>query len=117
MFEARNQPLISRHRFVIRVLKALLIVLAVDGAAVLLGALGYHAFAGMDWLSACLNASMVITGNGLVRPVQTEAGKIFAMFDALFGVLVFVTIAGAVLAPIFHRVLHTFQLGPGGGST
>ncbi len=110
MFERRDQPLISRRRFAIRVLKALLFVLVVDGAAVLLGMVGYHAFAGLDWLSACMNASMVITGNGLVAPVQTEAGRMFSIFDALVGVLVFITVAGAVLGPIFHRILHSFHL-------
>lgn len=116
MFERRNEPLVSRRRFLIRVLKGLLVVLVVDGVAVLLGAVGYHFFANMDWLSSCLDASMVITGNGLVTPVHAEAGKIFVIFDALVGVLAFVTIAGAVLAPIFHRILHTFHLEPRSGS-
>jgi hypothetical protein len=110
MFERRDLPLISTRRFTIRVMKAVLIVLAIDGLAVLLGAIGYREFAGLDWLAACSNAIMVITGNGLVTPVSTESGRIFSMFDALFGVLVFVTAAGMVLAPVFHRILHSFHL-------
>lgn len=109
-FERRDQPLLSRRRFAVRVMKTLFFVMAVDGAAVLLGMVGYHALAGLDWLSACMNASMVITGNGLVVPVGTEAGRIFSIFDALIGVLVFVTVAGAVLGPVFHRILHSFHL-------
>lgn len=110
MFERLDQPLISRRRFAIRVMKGLLVVLVADGVALLAGTFGYHELAGIGWLSACLNAAMVITGNGLVVPVTSESGRIFAIFDALFGVLVFITVAGAVLAPIFHRILHTFHL-------
>jgi hypothetical protein len=110
MFERSDQPLISFRHFAVRLMKALLFVLAIDGAAVLLGAIGYRLFAGMDWLSACDDAVMVITGNGLVIPVKNEAGRIFSMFDAVIGVLIFITTAGMVLAPIFHRILHTFHL-------
>jgi hypothetical protein len=110
MFERHGQPLISSRRFAVRVLKGLLLVAALDGAAILMGAIGYHAFEGMDWLSASCDAVMVITGNGLVTPMKTVGGQIFSMFDALVGVLLFVTLAGIVLAPIFHRILQTFRL-------
>lgn len=110
MFERSDLPLISTRRFTIRVLKAVLIVIAIDGIAVLLGAIGYREFGGLNWLAASSNAVMVITGNGLVTPIRTESGRIFSMFDALFGVLVFVTAASMVLAPIFHRILHSFHL-------
>lgn len=110
MFERHDQPLISIRRFSIRLVKALVIVLAIDAVAILMGAIGYRIFDGMAWLSSCADAVMVITGNGLVIPVRTEAGRIFSMFDALIGVLVFVTAAGMVLAPVFHRILHSIYL-------
>lgn len=110
MFERYDQPVISSRRFTMRVAKALLIVLAIDGTAILLGAIGYRYWGGLSWISACSDAVLVITGNGLVAPVQNEAGRIFSMFDALIGVLVFITGAGMVLGPIFHRILHTFHL-------
>lgn len=110
MFERRNEALISRRRFLIRVMKGILLGLLIDGTTVLFGALGYHEIEGMGWLTGFVNAVMVITGNGLVFPVRTQAGKIFSMFDALVGVLVFISVAGVLLAPIFHRILHTFHL-------
>ena len=51
--------------------------------------------------------SLVITGNGPLRPLETAGGKMFAMFDALFGGIVFVAV---LLIPVFHRVLHIFHL-------
>ena len=34
----------------------------------------------------------------------------FLIFDALLGALAFVTVAGVILAPIFHRLLHAFHI-------
>lgn len=110
MFERRDQPVISVPRFVVRLLKALLIVAIIDSVAVLLGAFGYREFARLGWLSAWQDAAMVITGNGLVVPIRNAAGRIFSMFDALVGVLVFITSAGVVLSPILHRILHILHL-------
>lgn len=110
MFERRDQPVISLQRFALRVVKAFLIVGVIDSVAVSLGAFGYREFARLDWLSAWQDAAMIITGNGLVVPIRTAAGRIFSMFDALIGVLVFITSAGVVLSPILHRVLHVLHI-------
>lgn len=110
MFERHDQPVISLRRFVVRLIKALVIVGVIDSVAVSMGAFGYREFARLDWLSAWQDAAMIITGNGLVVPIRTAPGKIFSMFDALIGVLVFITSAGVVLSPILHRILHVLHL-------
>lgn len=110
MFERRGQPLLSRRRFVVRVLASLIIAVVIDSIAVIVGAIGYHSLEGLGWLDACLDGAMVITGNGLANSLHTADGKLFAIFDALFGVLAFISVTGVLLAPIFHRVLHAFHL-------
>ena len=110
MFERSNEPLISRRRFAFRVAVSLAIAFAIDAIALAIGTVGYHSLAGIGWLDACVDAAMVITGNGLVTHPATAAGKLFSIADALFGVMAFITVTGVVLAPVFHRLLHSFHL-------
>lgn len=52
-----------------------------------------------------------VEGDGPVSPLQTVEGKIFGGIYALFSGLVFLVVAGLLLAPFFHRMLHRFHLG------
>lgn len=111
-FETRRQPLLPRHRFAIRMLLFVLLALVVDVAAVAIGGLGFHYLDGMSWLEASENAAMIITGNGPVQQAQSTAGRIFQIFEALVGGILFVAVISVLLAPVFHRVLHAFSLEP-----
>ena len=53
---------------------------------------------------------MLLGGMGLVNPLHTTAGKLFASFYALFSGLIFLVIVGVLFAPLFHRFLHHFHL-------
>ena len=75
-----------------------------------LGVAGYHLCAGLPWLDALLNASMILTGMGPVDPTPSVAGKLFASFYALFSGVAFLTIMAIVLGPLVHRFLHRFHL-------
>ena len=75
-------------------------------AAVSIGTIGYHMTAGLPWVDAFLNASMILSGMGPVDKLETTAAKIFAAVYALFSGLLFIGLAGLVLAPWAHRVLH-----------
>ncbi len=75
-----------------------------------LGIAGYHWIAGLAWIDALLNASMILSGMGPVDELKTAASKLFASVYALFGGLVLVGVMGLVLAPILHRMLHKFHL-------
>ncbi|HKE44812.1 MAG TPA: hypothetical protein VKB41_09790 [Steroidobacteraceae bacterium] len=83
---------------------------AMLGAALLLGVAGYHFIAELGWIDALLNAAMILTGMGEIDPLRSDAAKIFASAYALFSGIVFLTAAGAILAPMFHRVLHKFHI-------
>lgn len=112
IFERRGEPLISRGRFVARILAFFALAALIDGVAIILGAFGFHFLERLTWLDAALQASLIVTGNGPIFPPQTEGAKIFALFDAWLGVIIFVTVTGVLLAPLFHRVLHGFNLEP-----
>jgi hypothetical protein len=110
MFERHNEPLISRRQFLLRQGKHLLIVLAIIGGSLVLGMLGYHFIEGMPWVDAFLNTAMLLGGMGPVDQLHTSAGKIFAGIYALYSGIVFLIIAGVLLAPAFHRMLHRFHM-------
>ena len=75
-----------------------------------LGMVGYHQIAGLSWLDALLNASMILTGMGPVNEMTTVGAKLFASFYALFSGVAFLTIVAVLLAPAVHRFLHRFHL-------
>ena len=75
-----------------------------------IGGVGYHFFGNLDWLSAFLNASMILTGMGPVDPMVEPIGKLFAIFYSLFSGVTFLIIAGIIFAPIYQRFLHKFHL-------
>ena len=88
------------------------------GAALLplgVGTLGlgmalYHWVEGLPWPAAFLNAAMLLGGMGPVDPVHTTAGKWLAGCYALFAGVVFLVVAGVMLAPVIHHVLQRFHL-------
>jgi hypothetical protein len=70
----------------------------------------YHFVEGLGWPDAFLNAAMLLGGMGPVSPLQTTAGKWLAGLYALFAGIVFLVLAGVMLAPVIHHVLHRFHL-------
>jgi hypothetical protein len=79
-------------------------------ASLFAGMVGYHDFEHLSWLDAFLNASMLLGGMGPVTNPVTPVGKLFAGTYALYCGLVVIIVAGIVLAPVAHRVLHRFHL-------
>jgi hypothetical protein len=75
-----------------------------------IGMIGYHTLAGLSWIDAFLDASMILSGMGPLSPLHTNSAKIFAGCYALYSGLALLTTAGVVLAPVIHRALHKFHL-------
>jgi hypothetical protein len=109
-YEHKSQPLLPRRLFLLRLLRHLIVALGFMAGALFIGVLGYHVTEHMTWLDSLLNASMLLGGMGPVDPVKTSAGKLFASFYALFAGVVFLVIAGIIVAPIAHRILHRLHL-------
>jgi Co/Zn/Cd efflux system component len=82
----------------------------VIAASLAIGMAGYHGLERLSWLDSFLNAAMLLGGMGPLAVLQTDAGKLFAGCYALYCGLVVIAVAGIVLAPVAHRVLHRFHL-------
>ncbi|MDP1891420.1 MAG: hypothetical protein Q8K55_11070 [Gemmatimonadaceae bacterium] len=74
------------------------------------GTAGYHVLGELPWVDALENASMILGGMGPVDPIRSTAGKLFASGYALYSGVFFLLIAGVLLAPVFHRLMHHFHL-------
>lgn len=110
MYEHTKQPLLSRARFLRRVVHHALFALLVIAFALGIGIFGYHFIGELSWVDSLLNASMILGGMGPVDPLRSSAAKIFASFYALFSGLAFIGIATVMIAPFVHRFLHRFHL-------
>ena len=111
MYEHRREPLLDRSRFLRRVARHGFVSFLLVGASLLLGTVGYHVAAGLGWLDAFLNASMILTGMGPVSDLNTPAAKLFAACFALYSGVVFLVAATVLIAPVLHRLLHRLHLG------
>jgi hypothetical protein len=109
-FEHRTQPVIPPRHFIVRLAHSGIISLALIAVSLLIGMVGYHIFEGLGWLDAFLNASMLLGGMGPVNAPATFGGKLFAGLYALYCGLAVIFVAGVILAPIAHRILHRFHM-------
>src|SRR6202453_1905070 len=109
MFERGAEPLLGRPLFFLRMVKGLGLVMAIAGLSLAMGIIGYRTTEGMPWIDALLNASMILGGMGPVDTLKTNAGKLFASFYALYSGLALIGLMGLLLAPVFHRILHSFH--------
>jgi hypothetical protein len=74
--------------------------------SLLVGMAGYVYFEGLTWLDAFLNAAMLLGGMGPVHIPKTSGGKFFAGVYALYAGLMVLAVAGVLVAPLAHRLLH-----------
>jgi hypothetical protein len=81
--------------------------------ALAIGMAIYHFVEGLEWPDAFLNAAMLLGGMGPVNKLHPTAGKWLAGVYALFAGIVFLVLAGVMLAPVIHHVLHKFHLETG----
>jgi hypothetical protein len=109
-FEHRRQAVISRRKFVVRMLRAIGLWTILTIVSLAIGIAGYAKFEGMPFVDAYVNAAMILSGMGPMGELKTTAGKVFAGSYAIFSGLIIVIATGFILAPIFHRVLHTFHV-------
>ena len=110
MYERHNQPLIPRKAFFKRLGGHILVAFLLLVVSLGIGILGYHGFEKLPWVDSLLNASMILGGMGPVNPILTDGGKIFASLYALFSGVVFLVVAGIVVAPVAHRIMHRMHL-------
>ena len=112
MFEHHHQPLLTRGKFVARLVRNAAIAIGLLAAAMGIGIVGFLLTGTHGVVNAFLQASMLLGGMGPVGDLQnaTDAAKIFASLYALFAGVVFLVSVGVVLAPVIHRLMHRFHL-------
>jgi hypothetical protein len=76
----------------------------------------YHWVEALPWSDAFLNSAMLLGGMGPVNPIHTEIGKWLVGAYALFAGVFFLVLAGVMLAPMIHHVLHVFHVERGKGA-
>jgi hypothetical protein len=108
--EGRTDALLPRRRFLGRLGRAALAALILTLLALGCGMVGYIYFEGMSSIDAFANAAMILSGMGPLAPLATAGGKLFAGIYAIFSGFFAITMAGLLLTPIAHRVLHRFHV-------
>ena len=109
-FEQRNEALASPTTFSARLSRNARWAFGVIVASMAVGMAGYMGFEHMGVVDAFANAAMILSGMGPLTPLLTVGGKIFAGLYAIASGLLLFAIAGLILAPVYHRILHHFHV-------
>ena len=108
MYGAMRPPL-PRKVFAQRMAHHLAFSAGLIALSIAMGMAGYEHFESLRWRDAFLNTAMLLGGMGPVDPPVTDAGKMFAGLFALYAGLVFLFVAGLLIAPVVHRIMHRFH--------
>jgi hypothetical protein len=108
LWEHHTEPLASHRVFLGRMAQQVFFALVLVIATLTIGVAGYMTIAGLDFVNAFLESSMLLSGAG---PLYTErdstnALKIFSSLYALFCTLVLVAMVGLLASPLVHRIMH-----------
>lgn len=109
MYERRTHRPLTTQRFVARMVGHATAALGLVLGSLAIGMAGYRYFEGLRWRDGFLNAAMLLGGMGPVDPPKSDGGKIFAGVYALYAGLAFIVLAGLLVAPFLHRLLHKFH--------
>lgn len=109
MLETRRQPLATFPVFIRRLARNFLLSSGIVAFSLAMGTTGYCWFGGLKLIDGFLNASMILTGMGPVDRMESDAGKLFAAFYALYSGLAFLGMVAVLIAPIYHRFMHYFN--------
>ena len=109
LYEHQSRRPISRAAFAQRMLRHGALALCVTVGSIAIGMAGYMYYEDLPWRDAFLNTAMLMGGMGPVDPPKTDGGKMFAGLYALYAGLVFLLVAGVVVVPVLHRILHHFH--------
>jgi len=103
-------PLLPRREYFARIARSVGLGLSIIAVCLCIGVVGYHSLEKLSWIDALLNAAMILSGMGPVATLQTNGGKLFAGFYALFSGLALISIVAIIMAPVVLRFLHKFHL-------
>jgi hypothetical protein len=107
-----HKPLLTHAQWRSNVFQSIRWALIVFGLSLGMGVVGYHYIAGLIWIDALLEASMILGGMGAIAPMEADAAKLFASFYALYSGLIVISTMAILLAPWLHRLVHRVHHGP-----
>ena len=110
IYESIHDPVLSYAHYTRRTLRSLGLVVALIAPSLLMGVLGYRMFEGMGWIDSLFNASMILSGMGPAGELHNTSAKLFASLYALYSGLFLIASSGLLLAPLYHRILHSFHV-------
>jgi hypothetical protein len=108
-YEHRGEPPLPTHHYRRRLLRHGSYAAAALGGSLAVGVAGYHWLGHFGWIDSLLNASMILGGMGPVGDLATDGAKVFASAYALYSGVLCIALAGLLIGPVFHRVLHRFH--------
>lgn len=102
--------LAPRARFLSRIAIAGALAFILVAFTLVVGVVGYHYIAGLDWLPSFHQSSLLLSGMGPVELSLTNAGRVFESIYALFCGVILLGSVGLMFTPVIHRLLHRFHL-------
>ncbi len=97
-------------RFRSRMRRVAFLAIALLVFTLVVGAVCYHAIAGLAWLPAVHQAALLLAGMGPVETQLNDAGRVFEIVYAIFCGIVLIFATGLLLTPVIHRLLHRYHL-------
>lgn len=110
MYEHKRKRILTPAEFGVRMAWHFATAAVLVALSLFVGMWGYHHYEGLPWLDGFVNAAMLLGGMGPVNPLTTAAGKLFAGIYALYAGLIFLIVAGVLMAPVIHRIAHRVHL-------
>jgi hypothetical protein len=108
--EHKSQRVLPFSRFLVRMTRYGLFAIFLIVISVVIGMMGYHYLANLDWLDSFHMSCLILTGMGPTAEMTTSAAKIFSSLYALYSGVAFLTIAAVFFAPVIHRLLHRLHV-------
>ena len=108
-YEGYKQKVAPLSVFARRLISAVGVACGIIGIVLFIGVAGYHWLDDLNWIDSLLEASMILGGMGPVGELKATPAKLFASAYALYSGVLFIGLAGLLIAPVFHRVLHRFH--------
>lgn len=106
----KKRNILSPREFALRMLRYFLISSSLLAFSLLIGVLGYHMIADLNWIDSLYNASMILTGMGPVDLMKTDNAKLFGSFYAIYSGVAFLSTVAIFFSPIAHRLLHVLHV-------
>lgn len=103
-------PSAPRRRLLRRFVTGAALAGALLVCTLLCGVLGYRFVAGLSWLLAFHQASLLLAGMGPVVTDLSDHGRVFESFYAMFCGVVLLGSTGILFTPLIHHFLHAFHV-------